>query len=300
MAEFAREYEKADVAPAPAPVEQPKEPSSDALLAQKDAELQALKQEMAQKEAAFDARFQGLERMVSDGFRNRATPVAPAPAVDAQAAYRAAQDLGLSDEEILANPLKSFERIRDHLRDQIRAEVTQEFGGRLQNLAVTAFTAQMDALKSDPYYEDLKDALVQYFQENPGEAENPGQIRRIYNELIGVNIAELQRRQATRAEKAAESAPAPAPVPRARAVEPSYRAPSAPLPEVAKPAPAAEIDEAEAAMMEAFNKVRPGLFKNTGEWAEVAQSKRFPKQLSSDIQFGRSRPNTHYPVGGKD
>ena len=285
MSEFQKEYERAPKpAAAPEPVAPAPEPAPDA----KDAEIAALKGEMAQKEAAFDARFSGLERMVGDSFRNRNAPTAPAPP-DTAAAYVAARELGLSDEEILANPVKSFEKIRDHLRVQIKHELAQEYGETLQNLTVTAFGAQVDALRSDPYFADLEGALVQYFQDNPNEAKTAGQVRRIYNELIGVNHTELQRRQAARKE-AQTPAPEPAPA-RTRTVEPSFRAPSAPVPEVTPKPAVAALAEDEQAMMDAFNKVRPGLFKDTGEWAEVAEGKRFPKKIASDIQVGRAKSN---------
>lgn len=292
MVDQVKEYARGAVAPTPAPAPAPPGPSPEEVAAQKEAEIAALKAEMAQKEAAFAARFDGLERLVGEGFRNRATPAAPVPP-DTTAAYAAQQDLGLTDEEILANPAKSFEKIRDHLRNQIRAEMTQEYGAAFNNLTVTAFQSQVEALRADPYFEDLSGALIQYFQDNPQEASIAGQVRRIYNELIGVNIGELQKRAEAR-KQLAEPAPPVAPAARPRAVEPSLRAPVTPTPMPPEARNAPIIDEAEANMMEAFNKVRPGLFKDEAEWAEVAQGKRFPKKIATDIQAGRAKPNVSY------
>lgn len=282
-----KEYDRGavPVPPAPAP---PQGPTPEEVAA-KNAEISALKTEIAQKEAAFTARFDGLERMVGDSFRNRATPAAPVPP-DTAAAYAAQQDLGMTDEEILANPAKSFEKLRDHLKKQVREEVAKEYGDTLNNMAVAAFQSQVEALRGEPYFGDLADAVVQYFQDNPREASVPGQVRRIYNELIGVNLAELQRRASARKEPA-DPEPPPA---RARSVEPAFRSPAAPTPAPPENKTAPVIDEAEAAVMSAFNKARPGLFKDETEWAEVAQGKRFPKKIASDIQTGRAKPNVSY------
>ncbi|MGH9426146.1 MAG: hypothetical protein ACRD2L_07580 [Terriglobia bacterium] len=290
---MSKEHERF-IEPVPSPEEtKPAGPSVEELLSQRDAEVASLKGQMAEKEAAFEGRFQGLERLVGDQFRaSRQAPSAPV-APESSAAYAAAQELGITDDELLARPAESVRKIAEQISARERAKLSQEFGTAYQNLAVTAFNSQVDALRGHAYFADLQDSLIEYFRENTGEIGTAGQVRRVFHELVGTNLEELQRRQEAR--KALAAVPAETvvvPEIRKRAVEPSLKIPTAApaIREDAKPT----IDGAESLMMEAFNKVKPGLFKNEAEWAEVAEGRKFPKMISSDIQTGRQKPNVNY------
>jgi len=277
--------------------EKAKEPTEAEKLAVKEAEIARLNQELSSQRAATDARLQGLETALGQRFaEQRRGPAAP-PAPEPSSAYAAQQELGLTDEQILSNPLESVKAIAQHIAEKQRAAFVAEVAPVLGGLVHSNYEAQVDSLKSHPYFIDLQDALRGHFEENPSDKMSPGNIRKVFNELVGANIVELQRRAAVREgeRQAAEAVATPAP--RARAVEPSIRTPATTV--TTKQAMEKEgvimgdgLDDARQELMQEFNKY--GVNLSDKEWQAIESGERFPKKISSDIQVLGRRANVSY------
>jgi len=275
--------------------EKAKEPTEAEKLAAKEAEIARLNQELSSQRAATDARLQGLETALGQRFaEQRRGPAAP-PAPEPSSAYAAQQELGLTDEQILSNPLESVKAIAQHIAEKQRAAFVAEVAPVLGGLVHSNYEAQVDSLKSHPYFIDLQDALRGHFEENPSDKMSPGNIRKVFNELVGANIVELQRRAAVR--EGERLAAAATPAPRARAIEPSIRTPALSI----SPTKAEDkegfimgdgLDGARQELMQEFNKY--GVNLSDKEWQAIESGKRFPKKISSDIQVLGRRANVSY------
>lgn len=286
------------------PKEEPaKEPSAEAQ------ELEKLRKEKAEYEARLQAdkdsnvnsRISELERSMQERYRAvREVPSAPAP----EPAYQAQQELGLTDEEILAKPAEAVQRMAEHIANQrvaqMEGQVTQVLGHQVRR----GFDAEIESLKKHPYFDDLAGALNTHFESNPHEMIQAGSAKRRFNELVGENLETLTKLAAEREaqrridEEKRVLADQPAAISRNRVVEPAIRPGTPPPVETTSKDKEFTLDEnpARAAekryLMEEFN--RHGANLNEEEWVGIEDGKLLPKKLAADIQMGRSKPNVEY------
>src|SRR3990172_265647 len=270
------------VPPTPEPVpDEPKGPSME----------DVVKREMDSRGAAFDARLHEFERGINRQFQS----IRQQPHVNQQDAYQAQQVIGLTDEQVLANPTAAIQAIADSIAQRRAAELARVQAPVLQDLAEQAFEGQLAGLKSHPYWEDLKGAMDDYFAENSSDKYVRGMAKKIFNELIGENLDELQKRTIARQlanereqdRTAAEARGNLSPV-RQRSVEPAMRSSgNAPVPK-----PAVKLDDAREAVMRSFNALGVGL--TAEEFDGIESGKLSPKKVSIGIQKGMEKPNVEY------
>jgi hypothetical protein len=274
------------------------EPETEPTVDPRDAEIERLHAEALDRErrdAANEARLEMMERRLGEGYQaNQSAPTAP----DASPSYQAQQELGITDEELLANPTQSMRQIAEHVAAKMNAESMQRVGAVVGNLANTTYEMELKELSTHPYYVHLEGQLRDHFRNNPTEyTNNPGAMRRKYNELVGANLTDLQRIQeeATEADisNSTNAAPATRTPSRTRVVEPN-------LP-VNSPAPgnvrgtkkeAPVLDSARQELMDTFNAF--GLNMNAEEWLEIEEGRALPKKVSADIQVGIAKSNVDY------
>ena len=152
------------------------------------------------------------------------------------------------------------------------------------NLAKNSFKAEMGALQNERYGEWIAPYVEDYFRKNPEDVFKDGSVRRIYNELVGQNIEELERLHREKA--------IPPNQQRERVVE-------MPLGYSSVPEPRSRNDgntlpEDEAFMLSEHNRKSPQYAMTPEEWAEIRTGKKFPKKISTDIQHRGAKPNVSY------
>jgi hypothetical protein len=266
----------------------------------RDAEIERLhaeRSELDRKNAANDARLEMMERRLAEGYDSRVnSPTAPSPS----ATYEAQQELGITEEDLRDNTIESIHKIAERVSAKQNAESMRHVGAVVGNLANSTYEMELKDLSSDPYYGYLESGLRDYFRRNPQEyTNNPGSIRRKYNELVGENIAELQRLAAEKeaADQGGGTNDAPATrgstqhSSRARVVEPSINV-NSPAPDRGGKKTAPVLDEARQDIMDTFNAF--GLNMDAEEWTEIEEGRALPKKVSADIQLGMNKPNTDY------
>ena len=269
----------------------------------KDAEIERLHAEARERDmasAANDARLEMMERQLAQGYSDR-TSAQTAP--QASPSYEAQQELGITDEELLANPTTSMRKIAEQVGVRLNAESMQRVGAVVGNLANSTYEMELKELSNHPYYASLEGSLRQHFRNVPQEYTNsPGSLKKKFNELIGENLTELQRLEVESGADVANSdaqisgATNAAPAtrsPRARAVEPSINV-SSPSPRTPGPAKGGKValDDARTEMMETFNAF--GLNMTPDEWLEIEEGRALPKKVSTDIQVGIAKANVEY------
>jgi hypothetical protein len=278
----------------------PKDETTTEEIDPRDVEIERLhkeRDEQMRASAANDARLEMMERRLAEGYEaNQNAPTAPSPSAAAEAQV----ELGITEEDLRNNSIESIHKIAERVAAKQNAESMQRVGAVVGNLANSTYEMELRELSSDPYYSYLESGLREYFRRNPQEyTNNPGSIQRKYNELVGENIAELQRLQAEKEAAAAEgdrTAPATRGSTqhssRARVVEPSINV-SSPSPGArAKAKEAPVLDEARQQIMDTFNAF--GLNMDAEEWMEIEEGRALPKKVSSDIQVGIAESNTDY------
>src|SRR3990167_513122 len=274
---------------------EPTGPTSEEVLAAKEAEIQELKAKEATERSADRARVEQLERMVRQGFAQRGQPH------QANEVTVAKQELGMTDQDLVKDPQKYIEQMAEHIASRKIQESEQRIGGVLSGLVESTFETQLGSLGSHRYYEDLAPVLREHFNENPSEKYNAGAVRQRFNELIGANLDELERRAKEReGEKVkAESNLAPdggqmrAPV-RPRAVEQSVSMPvSQPRGSGKKERKDDGLNWARNEIMESFNR-QTGLNMDPAEWDDIESGRKLPRKVSAIVQTGKGRANVDY------
>ena len=272
-----KEFETGSPAPPPAP----KGPSPEEQARERELQLQGQKQAAEIEAARSQAKAEAMERFLQQSFARGRSEAPP------QEAVRAQQDLGLTEEEILADPTGSIAKLSDHIRRQNEAMV--EYQNRansvIGNLAKSNFKSEMSALGKERYAEWLAPYVEDYFRNNPEEAFKDGSVRRIYNELVGQNIEELERLHK-------EKAVPPGQVNRERVIEQSTGA-SNYSPEPPRKETSA-LPEDEMFMLSEHNRRAPQYAMTPEEWADIRSGKKFPKKISTDIQYRGAKPNVSY------
>ena len=276
-------------------VEENVDPSQDEALAAKEAESQELKLREAQERAADRARVEQLERMVRQGFAQRGQPH------QANEVAVAKQELGITDQDLVKDPQKYIEQMAEHIASRKIQESEQRIGGVLSGLVETSFETQLGAMGSHRYYEDLAPILREHFNENPHEKVEAGAVRRRFNELIGANLDELERRAKEREGHKAKEDSNLAPdggqmrtPTRPRAVEQTVSMPvSQPRGSARKERKDDGLNWAREEIMDSFNR-KVGLNMTPDEWDDIEGGRKLPIKTSAMIQTGKGKANVNY------
>ena len=187
---------------------------------------QEYQQQLNSKEQEMQLRLAQMERDVERRFAQ----AQPYQGMSTQEAQQAAADLGMSKDEILADPDAALQKIYSHFTNVIQ-ERDQKFGQVLAGVADKTFQSEMRLLKNKdefPFYEDLKPHIEDYYSSNPRE-KVPGVGRspsEVYELLVGRNWKVLDERRKQK-EPTAPIAPA----------DEVTRLPSEPEPPTRTPAP---------------------------------------------------------------
>ena len=261
-----------------------KAPTVEEVQAEAERKQQALEARVSQEKAVLDAKMEALERNVGQRFAERPQTVAPA--------QQAREELNLSDEEILANPSAAVARVADHITQQRLAEQNTRNAEIFGNLADTAYRSQIQMLSQKEFYADLEPFINEYFQKNPQQRLQSGRPEQYYNELVGQNINELNKRKAQRDAEAKEAADGG----EERDFDKRQRAAS---PNLSTPGLRVEDDDeegnSETDMLGKNADVKQeliGIFNDLGsnlsakEWSEIEAGKVFPKKIAADWQSG--------------
>ena len=246
-------------------------PTAEEMLAQERAERMKLESRFAAAEADARARFDMMDR------RQYAQPV--------MTAAEAQRDLGLTAEDLAADPEKALKLLKDHIRKETLAEVESKYAPMVTGLAEDAFATKMEALRNRKYANDLMPLMEDYFQANPQE-RTPRKVEEVYERLVGKNLDELQRRESTRSADMPKNY-----LPNARVEEPSLRAGGAPLRVEGDSAePTATLTEMEEQAFQYWKRL--GVIDNRKEWVEISKGNVFPKSVSADWQPEAARSLT--------
>jgi len=272
----------------------------------KDAEIERLHAEARERDmasAANDARLEMMERQLAQGYNDRSA-AQTAPSVSPS--YEAQQELGITDDDLIAHPAENMRKIAEQVGTRLNAESMQRVGAVVGNLANSTYEMELKELSKHPYYASLEGSLRQHFRNVPQEYTNsPGSIKKKFNELIGENLTELQRLEVESGAEAANSeaqisgATNAAPAtrsPRARAVEPSINVAS-PTPRSPGPTKGGKVvlDDARQDVMDTFNAFMSPEDRLTPEgWLEIEEGRALPKKVSADIQVGIAKANVEY------
>lgn len=260
------------------------------------AEAQWKDQEAERQKQEADARIRALE----DQMRQRYQAVRQNAAPPQEQTYAAQQELGLTDEEILANPKEAIERMAQHIAQKELAAERQQMTQILGHQVRRGFDAEMGSLSQEPYFRDLEATLHEYFQQNPQEAIVAGSVKRKYNELVGENLAYLTKlaaeRQAAEAVAQERETATQAQSVQNRVVEPQIRPGSVEKTKTSEkefsldPNPARAKEKQR--LIDEFN--RHGANLDEKEWIEIEEGRALPKKMSADIQLGYGGPNVEY------
>jgi hypothetical protein len=264
------------------PQVKPTGPTPEELGREREAKLQAEKHTAEVETARAQAKAEAMERFVRDSYAAGRQNTAPP-----EDSRKAVNELGLTEEQILADPTGSIAKISDHIRRQNEEmfQYREQVNSVVGNLARSNFKAEMENVSKDRFGSYLMGHVEDYFRRNPNAALNEGEVRRVYNELVGQNYVELERLEK---EKVGVSPPQD----RERVVENTFRAASyAPAPEKKL----SKLPEDEAFMLGEMNKRMPAHYQmDETEWEEIRSGRKFPKKISTDIQVRGARPNVSY------
>lgn len=261
----------------------PQGPTLEQQATDREAALQAELQSQRIEAAKAQAKAEAMERFVQDSFQRGRQEVP-------QEAQVAVNDLGLTEEQILADPTGAIAKIAAQIRqrDEAMREYQQRVGNVVGNLAKSTFKAEMESLKSERFSEWLTPYVEDYFRKNPEEAFKEGAVRNVYNQLIGQNYGELERLEREKVGVPTQT--------RERVVEPSVRQSYS---NVAPPTSQTNIlPEDEMFMLESHNRKSPEQYRMTPEeWRDIRQGRKYPKAISTDIQVRGAKPNVSYERG---
>mgnify|MGYP001581685329 CR=1 FL=1 len=272
-----KEWEKGPAA-APSPVT-PSGPTPEEQSREREAQAVAAKQAAEIEAARAQAKAETMERFVQESFaRGRSTPP-PQEAISAQ------ETLGLTDEQILTDPAWAIAKLQEQIRLEraARADYQERANSVIGNLAKNSFKSEMGAISKERFGEWLVPHVEDYFRKNPEEAFKDGSVRRIYNELVGQNIEELERLHKDKVALPNQQ--------RERVVEMPIGYSTMPEPPRKE---GNQLPEDEAFMLASHNAKSPQYAMTPEEWLEIRTGKKFPKKISTDIQHRGAKPNVSY------
>ena len=240
----------------------PTGPSAEDMLSHEREERRQLETRFAAAEADARARFDMIERR---GY------------AQAMPAAQAQEELGLTSEDIAANPEKALSMLKEHISRETEARLEKKYSGVISGLAEQVSGSQVEALRSKKYAADLIPLVEEYFQHNPQDRHIPGKATEVYERLVGKNLDALEKRESTRgAMDKGYSNPN-------RVEEPSFRSAGALRVEGGgEDDENAQLTEAEEETRKQYNAYGANISKK--EWVGISSGKVFPKNRASDWQ----------------
>lgn len=269
-----REFDRPGPVTDPGPVK----PSEAELAREREAQIQEQLRQSEIEAAKAQARAEAMEAFVREGFAQGRTQPPPE-------AVKAQESLGLSDEDILSDPTGSIARLQEQIRRQEAEmrEYQERANSVIGNLAKNNFKGEMQALQKERYGEWITPYVEDYFRKNPEEAFRDGSVRRIYNELVGQNIEELERLHREKTQT---------PQQRQKVIEAPTRFSASPEPP--RDEKKSLLSEEDEFMRLEHNKKSPRYQMTQEEWADIRSGKKFPKKIATDIQVRGAKPNVSY------
>lgn len=273
-----REFER----PGPVTNPEPVGPTPEELARQKEAETQAKLREQELETERAKAKAEAMEMFVRERFAQGRTEVVQQAPPEAR---QAQEDLGMTEEEILSDPAGAIAKLSAYMRakNEEEARYRNNANNVIANLAKSNFKSELQALKNERYAEWIMPHVEDHFRRNPEEAFNEGRVRSVYNELVGQNLQQLEKLERERT----------IPPPRERVIEPSVS--FSPSPEPAKKDEKQILPEDEEFMRLEHNRRVPEHYQMTAEeWRDIRSGKKYPKKISTDIQYRGAKPNVSY------
>jgi len=163
-------------------------PNYEVLAAEERVRKEAIEARLKEKEAEFDQKMAALAQQ-----RNQVVPQQEVATPQQQAAF----ELGMTEEEIAANPGAAMERMKTHMeqRDGQYREAITRAGYVMNNLAQTTHDSQVSSLRDRDFYENAEPMIRAYYEQNPRE-KIPGMGRtpdEVYNIVIGQNWKQWEK-----------------------------------------------------------------------------------------------------------
>jgi len=232
-----------------APAEQPKsEPDYKALYEQEKQEREDFQAKMREKEAAFTARMDTLERVAT---APRDTYVAPVESVAKE----------WTNEEIMTDPKAAMSAI---FRDGIGA-LNKQYAQLLSSVVEDAFDTKLHMLDNKRFGGYLKPFIQRYFDQNPGLKIQKGSLDQVYKNFVADHIDELLEME--RKGKEAEPEVERKRVPMRTAPPVAPRSPARLVAQEAEPDEDMGISAADRKIMNKF--ARLGVTVSEAEWAAI-------------------------------
>lgn len=174
--------------PAPEPAEEPVAPAAEPAvdqLKQLSEDFNTLKSGYEDRESGYkrvieeqSGRMKNLETLVNQGYQNVHQP-APEP----EKIY--------TQEELVKAPMETIDKIAENkarkIIEQNNAQVSEVVGTLIER----SHRSELDALKGERFYTQLKPKLEQTFKDNPGLKTQANSAQMAYNMLVGQNLEEL-------------------------------------------------------------------------------------------------------------
>ena len=180
--------------------EKPTEPNFEVVAAEEKVRREAIEARLKEKEAEWDRRMAAVE--------SQRQPVVHQPVQEQPSPEQVAYELGMSAEEVAANPDEAFKKFENILnqRDSQYKEAIQRAGYVMNNLAQNNHETQVTSLKDRDFFDKAEPLIRAYYNENPRE-KVPGMGRtpdEVYNIVIGQNWKQWEKERQ-------ESSPPPDP-----------------------------------------------------------------------------------------
>jgi hypothetical protein len=152
---------------------------------------------MSESQKSYEQKLEGLTASLSERYREKVDQQDPTPTLpdlkDAdfdKAPAELVQKVALDTSEMVAK-----KEVQGAMQ-----ELNQRYSVVMGNLAEQAFESQMEGLRSERFYEELKDDVRAFFDDNPGGKVNPQAARMIYQQYVGQNLDKLLEKEAVRKE----------------------------------------------------------------------------------------------------
>lgn len=257
--------------------ETPKGPSPEEQLERERADRARAEQELRERQAAYEARLEEMDRSM----RRQATP-APTP----MTAAKAQEELGLSADDIQKDPDKALKALEDHIRKQAvqeaTAEVESRYGGLVSNLSNQAVNLELEQVKNQKYWHEAQAEVARYFEDHPDEM-TPGRVTEVYRWCVGQNHEQYEAAHRERQSKDQASTSEMRQGANAAAEPPPRRSAGSRL-DVDEKGPEPELTEEEETVRQAYNAHGANISKR--EWVAISEGRLIPKKRASDWDAG--------------
>ena len=267
--------------------EEPKKeetPNYDVQLAEARVRQEEMEKRLKEKEQEWEARQAEYERQV----RMASTPTAQPEMTHQQEQARI--DLGITEEEVAANPAAYMNKIQDYLNAiyQNNQQTVQRASEVITGLADRTHKAELRALEKEDFYKYAKSDIEAYYDQHP-EEKIPGQGKspqEVYAQVVGNNWKSYYEKQAAEKAKEDKENPPPVPEPRTQQYTETAPRPTAPTgPDIHNEKPTEVIlSKEEEEILKGYNMLDPGLRMTPAEWKAIKDGKILPKNSGWNVR----------------